>query len=142
MDTVTGVENTLVNYNVKFRLMLQRNYAYPLHDTLTENMDTDICKLLVTYSTIKSSPWRIENTITIDSLMLKRRDFPMLNDFIDTVINYNLENVPHGGNNPPSNYYQRNNLAGVEGGFNGPENIEFKVVWLGNPNYLLSADEN
>lgn len=129
-----------VQYTANFRLKLQYNYEYPNLDTLNENIDTTICKLLISYSKIQCCGWEIESTTTIDSLILKRRDFPMLNQFIDTAINYNLGNVPHGGNPTPS-YQQRNNVVGIEGGINGPENVEFKVVWLGNPNYLLSVDK-
>ena len=128
-----------VQYAAKFKLKLEYNYAYPNLDTLNENMDAEICKLLVTYSKINCCGWRIDKTTTIDSILLKRRDFPLLNDFVDTVINYNLGNVPNGGN-PESVVYHRFG-TGIEGGGNGPANIEFKIVWLGNPNYLLSVDK-
>jgi hypothetical protein len=129
-----AVVDTLVTYNADFRLKLERNNSYPQNDTTSDNPVEPICKLLVTKSTLDST-WYI-STVTIDSLILTRDDLPILNQFYTKSIIYDYLNIP-----PTENIGLQNHRRGIMGGVGGADYIEFKVIWLGSPAYLLSVDK-
>lgn len=134
-----------VQYTATFRLKLERNVAY--QDTITpENMNDTICVIQVTQSryTTDSTVAYLSCTYVIDSLPITRWMFNQLNSFQSFNLNYDLK-CDSCSSNPvppaPKSYVQT---------YNGTEQIQarwlreyiqFKVIWLGNPNYLLSIDK-
>lgn len=132
-------DTTQLRYDASYRLKLEHNPYYQ-QDTTADNPNDEICKILVTQSRVAVGPWRIDSTITIDSMILYRSDFPVMNQFYDKTLTYDLlTGFPVGDNlNMPRNLSSAN--PDSMGRFLR-ENIEFKVEWSGSPKYLLSVDK-
>ncbi|HRP36960.1 MAG TPA: hypothetical protein PLS50_04060, partial [Candidatus Dojkabacteria bacterium] len=130
-------------YNAEFKLMLERNLSYPPYDTTTDNPTDQICKMMVTQSRVNNSttPWHIDSVITIDSLVLYRSDFPTINQFITKLLRYDLSIGFPVSNQLNIPRYRAADIPPDSMGRFLRENIEFKVVWLGDPKYLLSVDK-
>ncbi len=138
-------DSILVYYTADFKLMLSvigNDNASPT-DTL--------CILQVTQSNVAvdSIGWHLPCTDIIRDTALTRGDFTLLNTFKSYALkDYSLENFDcedsYNTNVPPPQY-RFSSETGLNGKPNGPrwirEYIQFKVIWLGNPNYSLSIDK-
>jgi len=136
---ISSQDTLPVEYTAEFGLMLQKNDQYPHTDTTVYEMTEPICSLLITTSKINYDTivgWRIDSVFVINSLLLTRGSFESLNTFKKFLLEYNLGNV--------SSEYKttkyRNTREFPEWSGESTSNIEFKVIWLGNPKYQLSVD--
>ncbi len=141
--------HVLADYTVKFNMKLELNTAYP--DTVTpENMNDTICIIQVTQSSISTSPdWHLACTFVIDTGYITRGDFGTLNNFHEIRLEYFLDSnacQETPPSIPPPQYhiasYSGNPLEDIDTlGLPQRHYIQFKVIWLGNPRYLISIDK-
>lgn len=138
-----GVLDTAI-YTADFRMKLELNPGYM--DTILP--DTPLCIIKVTQSYL-DHPWVHGCKYTIDSLVLKRRDFEQLNEFTNFLLfRYNLmcDSCTSAPSYSPLQYShigigERNDTSEINKFLMMRDYIEFQVVWLGKPNYLLSIDK-
>lgn len=142
-------EHVLADYTAAFNMKLELNTAYP--DTVTpENMNDTICIIQVTQSYIATSPdWHLACTYVVQDSIIPRWKFLSLNLFQDFNLIYTLDSnacyeaspsIP-----PPQHHiasYSGNPIEDIDlQGLIQRHYIEFKVIWLGNPRYLISIDK-
>ena len=135
-------------YTATFRMKLEDNPNPPVcPDTVvwTEDPETPICIIKVTQSSVAVGPWRITGTYTIDSLIIPLGQFKSYFDDY-SIIRYNLlsdssqSDVP-GEPIPQANTGDMSISSNFVDALKQRHYVEFKVIWLGNPNYLLSIDK-
>src|SRR5690606_2097680 len=132
-------------YTATFRMKLEDNPNPPVcPDTMvwTDDPETPICIIKVTQSSVAVGPWRITGTYTIDSLIIPLGQFKSYFDDY-SIIRYNLLSDSSQSDEPGEPIPQANtgDMAISSSGFDALKQrtyIQFKVIWLGNPNYLLS----
>lgn len=131
-------------YTADFRMKLELNPGYM--DTV--HPDTPLCKIKVTQSYL-DHPWMLGCKYTIDSLVIRRRDFEQLNTFDNfSLLEYNLicDSCTSAPSQSPTQYShigiaERIDTSEINKFLMMRGYIEFQVVWLGKPNYLLSIDK-
>lgn len=139
----------LADYTAEFNMKLELNIAYP--DTVTpENMNDTICIIQVTQSAISTSPdWHLACTYVIQDSIIPRWKFLSLNRFQDFNLIYTLDSNACQ-ETPPSIPPPQHHIAAYSGnpiedidllGLIQRHYIQFKVIWLGNPRYLISIDK-
>ena len=132
-----------VEYTAAFRLRLERNLAYE-GTFLPENMADTVCMIQVTQSQVSTEgTWHLSCTHVIDSLPITRGQFNQLNNFQDFSIIYDLLSDDCSSSPPPSanSYIETYNRPAQIQDRRLREYIQFKVIWKGNPKYLLSIDK-
>ncbi len=136
-------------YTTIFRLKLEKNENYP-DTTSVENIFDPICKLQITQSYVSTSPdWNLPCTYLIKDSLITRGQFQQLNNFIDFSFNNYILDCDSCQSPPPSSpppqhqiYATDNSVEDIDlDGLKKRHYIQFKVVWLGNPRYLLSVDK-
>jgi tetratricopeptide (TPR) repeat protein len=137
-------DSMLVQYTAYFKLKLN------VIGTDNANPTDALCILQVTQSNVSiTGGWHLPCTDVIIDSVLTREDFTQLNDFKSFLLeNYTLENFDCDSSTNihiPPPQYRFSSETGLNGKPNGPrwirEYIQFKVIWLGNPNYSLSIDK-
>ena len=144
----------LSKYTPVFRMKLEVNPNPPsCEDTTvwTDNPESPICIIQVTQSKLKyPNDWTFECTHPIREEIITLNRFQSLGQFKDiyfTAPSYydllsdacqpvTLEEPPPQVNTENMELYVNGNDLLKQRGY-----IEFKVIWLGNPNYLLSIDK-
>lgn len=137
-----------VQYTATFRMKLENNPFYQ-DTTISDNPLSELCKIQVTQSKLKTlNDWTFECTHIIEEHTISLGEFSQLNQFLNfSIENYTLESEecqstlpPPSSPNPPYNLRNHPIMEGYDF-LKQREYIEFKVIWLGNPNYLLSIDK-
>lgn len=131
-------------YTADFRMKLELNPGYL--DTI--HPDTPLCVIKVTQSYLDHS-WVLGCKYPIRSLILTRGDFEQLNVFDNySLVEYNLtcDSCTIGLSQSPKQYGhigigERIDTSEINKFLMMRDYIEFQVVWLGKPNYLLSIDK-
>ncbi|MDY0082061.1 MAG: right-handed parallel beta-helix repeat-containing protein [Ignavibacteriaceae bacterium] len=133
---------TEVRYTADFRLKLDYNNNYP---TQMDNPNDTICIIKVTYSDHAGLD-TLGTTYTVAAETLQRYEFQ--NYFKEfSIKDYRLDIFPENStvsNQPPPQYTFSAYIAGdtlVPGPRKAKRYIQFKVIWLGKPQYLLSIDK-
>lgn len=133
---------TAVQYTADFRLKLNYNLNYP--PQLDNPLDT-VCIIQVTYSD-HAGLTELGTTHILGSMKLTRtqlktyfKDFSIIDYQLDiNSDNFNIQNQP----SPQCTF---SSYLGVDSVRPGPRNVkhyvQFKVIWLGKPQYLLSIDK-
>ncbi len=131
---------TAVNYTVNFKMKIDLNNLYPQQ---LDNPQDTVCIIQVTYSD-HAGLYELGETHIIDADTLQRWEFE--NYFIDfPIIDYRL-NKDFDSNNSDFTLPQFTFSSFLSGDTlnPGPRNakryVQFKVIWLGKPQYLLSID--
>ena len=136
----------LANYTAAFSMKLELNTAYP--DTV-ENMNDTICIIQVTQSSIATSPdWHLACTYVVRDSIIPRWKFLSLNRFQDFNLIYTLDsNACYEAplSIPPPQHHIASYTDNPEDislqALTQRHYIQFKVIWLGNPRYLISLDK-
>ena len=132
---------TPLRYTANFRLKLDYNNNYP---TQMDNPNDSVCVIQVTYSTPEGTLGLActqiveQDTIIRSRLASHFKDFQLLYDLIDDGCDGSSTNEIVQQNTFHS-LMRRDTL--LPGPRNSKEYIEFRVVWLGKPQYLLSIDK-
>ncbi len=142
------------HYTPIFRMKLEVNPNPPYcEDTTvwTDNPETPICIIQVTQSKLKvQNDWTFECTHPIREEIIRLNRFQPLGQFKDITFeapsyydllsnacqSVALEEPPPQANTENMELYVNGNDLLKQRAY-----IEFKVIWLGNPNYLLSIDK-
>jgi len=137
------VDTGSVQYLAEFNLKLENNIPHQDSTLFVDNpFSSDVlCTLQITQSG-QGSGFDLIST-TIDSqLVVKRSDFTQLNQFKTFLLPYKLKDDPPPPASYPfdkSLYYSINRTNGVIPR-TSRRYIQFKVIWTGNRNYLLSIE--
>ena len=126
-------------------MRLEANPIQVACDTaISDDPSTPICKIEVTQSRAET-PWHIVSTYTVDSLIITLGQFKSY--FYDySIVDYDLLNDSCQSDAPEDSQFSVHvgDMATNSGGFDALKQrsyIQFKVIWLGDPNYLLSIDK-
>lgn len=144
-QNIQGILDTAY-YKSDFRMKLELRPGY------SDNIhpDTPLCIIKVTTSIISTeNTWHLENTNVLDSLVITRSMFGQLNNFSNlSLVRYDLfcDSCSQTTPTPPQYYppgysLKSSELSDIEKFLMMRDYIEFKVKWLGKPNYLLSIDK-
>jgi hypothetical protein len=143
-----------VQYTANYRMKLELNQGY--QDNINPN--TPLCKIQVTQSYAVTTQ-QLGCTYVIKERTIKRSDFAQLNQFYDfrldptNAFDYTLESdscTAPPPSQPPDQYTFQSDLRIASGLREAEESvgprvdrkyIQFKIIWLGIPNYLLSVDK-
>jgi len=140
-------EDTIVTYRADYEMKLEWNRLVA-DTTLTYDPSTPICSLQVTQSYL-SEAWVLGCTYPIVDSLITLEKLQPLNQwktfsFDYTLISDSCTRKPDTTQQPPEQYH---NIE-TDGSLDAPslnrfarEYIQFKVIWLGNPNFLLSVDK-
>lgn len=132
---------TEVQYTANFRLKLDFNNSYPPQ---MDNPADTVCIIQVTYSDHAGLD-SLGTTHIVDSIKITRGQLNQ--SFKEIPINYHLQNGIENSyyDNQPSPQCTFKSYLGVDSIRPGPRNakhyVQFKVIWLGKPQYLLSIDK-
>ncbi|MCZ7610797.1 MAG: hypothetical protein M5U17_11600 [Ignavibacterium sp.] len=133
---------TEVRYTADFRLKLDYNNNYP---TQMDNPNDEVCIIQVTYSD-HAGLYQLGQTHTVASDTLQRWEFQ--NYFKQFLLeDYRLDVNTEGSSIPiqPPPQCTFNSYLGIDTLMPGPRNeknyVQFKVIWLGKPQYLISIDK-
>ncbi len=136
-----GTEYDTVDYRADFYLKLESINV----DTVSDN--TPICILQVTQSKAKTTQL-LQCTDVIDSLVLTREFFTQLNTWYAPNITYRLRSFdcPNNDNGIPDiqpyrGFLDENQSVTGTPKRQGSQYIQYKVIWLGNPDYTISIDK-
>ena len=132
-------------YTAVFRMKLENNIPQYEDTTYSDDPLTPICKIEVTQSRA-ATPWHIVSTYTIVDSIIKLSDFNYFNLFKNFDLIYTLENDSCQSDAPEEPHFSvhAGDMATNSGGYDALKQrsyIQFKVIWLGDPNYLLSIDK-
>ena len=131
-------------YTAVFRMKLENNIPQYEDTTYSDDPLTPICKIEVTQSRA-ATPWHIVSTYTIDSLILTLGQLkPYFYNY--SIVDYNLLSDSCQSDAPEEPHFSvhAGDMATNSGGYDALKQrsyIQFKVIWLGDPNYLLSIDK-
>jgi hypothetical protein len=134
-STITGEIDTVI-YRAEFKLKLDTAGSI---DTASSN--TPLCIIQVTHSKAKF-PNLLECTDVIVSAVLTRESFQPLGDWIYQRLTYWLPEIDCGTQMEEEIQQYRGSLdinSVVKR--QGSSYIQFKLIWLGNPDYLVSIDK-
>ncbi|MDR3667928.1 MAG: hypothetical protein P4L35_13885 [Ignavibacteriaceae bacterium] len=136
-ELIHYVNSDDIQYRAEFNLKLENNFTHQDSTSFVDNpiSNDTLCILQVTKSQ-QGSGYNIKPSIPIKQLFVKRSDFPELNQFKTFLLDYKLKDeltssLPDTSQHPTNNGV----ILRTSGGY-----IQFKVIWTGNPNYLLSID--
>ena len=145
----------IVPYLASFRLMLEENPLYL--DTVQVQGSEPICVIQVTQSYIANTtttPWQLGCEYPIEDRTLTRADFEELNRFYEfrldpdnPLFDYRLDSdsCQSAPASQEIDQYTFHSYLGYGEPVPGPRTsrkyIQFKVIWLGKQQYLLSIDK-
>ena len=145
----------MVKYTASFRLMLEENPLYS--DTVQVTESEPICIIQVTQSYIANTtttPWQLGCEYPIKERTLTRADFEELNSFDNFYFHTELDSAFYtlesdSCQSAPASQeidqYTFHSYLGYGEPVPGPRTsrkyIQFKVIWLGKQQYLLSIDK-
>ncbi len=149
--TETGTYDT-IQYTAKFRMRLEENPNPPsCPDTIVWSDDPSepICRIQVTKSKLydQNQNWEFECTYPVLDSIIRLGDFNPLNQFLNIqTLPYNLisddcQSTAPGEPIPQANTGDMSITNDIDLALKQSRYIQFKVIWLGNPNYLLSIDK-
>jgi hypothetical protein len=138
----------VIPYLAEFGLKLEHN---PYNPPVEDNPEDTICVIQVTQSSVGTGPWRLTCTDVIKEREITRGDFQQLNVFqnflfhntLDSAYYTLLNNYCDSTATGPQQHTFHSRL-GTEEEFIGRwirNYIEYKVIWKGNSQYLLSIDK-
>jgi hypothetical protein len=136
----TGHYDTIL-YQAEFRMKLENNLAHQDSLSLDNPYSTDtLCIIQVTHSIQDTHSFDLISTVVDTQDAIIRSRFTSLNEFKTFPLTYKFDNYSNSSesllNKSVYHCYGNNGVIALE----GRQYVQFKVIWLGNPHYLISID--